>query len=243
MPAAELRRAASARYPKDLRWIKVGMALVGWLSSACGSSSDNALFGNAGEAVCSPTARCGSPATGGIGGVHAQGGAVNGGNVSASGGEGGSGAEVGAGGTSAGGDDGAGGDLGAGGLGTGGFQSVTCPQGGYHAVLTGPYRSGLGSNDIGATIDFSVTASGTVMGSFTGRGTAKATVTGSLDCASGVLSARIENGSYNLGLQMTRFSGSFDGTYDPSTSSFDGTWTITESGAANNGGTGPWTTR
>jgi hypothetical protein len=82
-----------------------------------------------------------------------------------------------------------------------------------------------------------------VTGAFAGPGGAKATVTGSMNCSTRELTAKIEDGSYVLLVVPVRFSGTFDGTYDSGANVFEGMWAMTESGTANSGGTGPWTTR
>lgn len=125
---------------------------------------------------------------------------------------------------------------------TGGDQAVSCPAADYHAVLMGQYRSTLGAHDVGATVDFSVSTSGVTTGSFAGPGGAKATVAGTVDCATGMLTATIENGAYQLGLVTVQFSGTFDGDYDQTASAFSGMWSMTESGSTTNGGNGPWST-
>jgi hypothetical protein len=232
--------------------------------SACGSSSAGALFSDTGHDVCNAANGCASSSIGGAVGNQGAGGAPNvggdvgvgeasGGDVGA-GGSDGAGGDVGAGGTDIG---GAGGDVGAGGAdaglraggansgdrgGAGGTPTATCPTGDYHAVLTGPYRSTAGTKDIGATIDFSVSDTGAAKGTFAGPGGAKAAVAGSVDCSTGMLNASIDNGVYLIALATVRFSGTFDGTYDSRGGTFDGTWTVMESGAAGNGGTGTWST-
>jgi hypothetical protein len=127
--------------------------------------------------------------------------------------------------------------------GTGGDQIVRCPEGDYHAVLTGDYRSALGARDVGATIDFSIGTSGAATGTFTGPGNAKATVTGMLDCATGALTATIEDGAYQVGFTTAHFSGTFDGTYYQATGMFGGMWTVKEAETTTNGGSGPWSTQ
>ncbi len=154
-----------------------------------------------------------------------------------------------------GGSSGTGGDVGGGGQGNGsgdvdagvhpgasGDQAVSCPAGDYHAVLMGQYRSTFGTHDVGATVDFSVDTSGMASGSFAGPGGAKATVAGTVDCATGTLTAMIEDGAYQIGLATVQFSGTFDGDYDRTAGTFSGTWSMTESGSASNGGNGPWST-
>ena len=166
-------------------------------------------------------------------------------SVQGSGGEGSTGAasnsggNAGSGGVSSGGAGAAQGGNG----GAGGSSAVTCPVGSYHAVLTGPYRSGLGSNDVGATVDFSIGEAGALQGMFMGPGAASATVTGSLDCATRALSATIQGGMYGVGLALAHFSGTFNGTYDPTAEAFTGTWSIMETETSSNGGTGPWSAR
>jgi hypothetical protein len=235
------------------------MVFVGCLVAACGAASnDAALFGGPNENSCSSTV-CGAPGAGGAGSNSATGGAANVGGQSSSSGIAGSGGEAASSGDpGAGGSSDTGGRVGIGGqaagsggnadagvaVGTGGgTQAAGCPEGDYHAVLTGQYRSSLGTNDVGATVDFSVSASGAATGSFTGPGNAKATVTGMVDCSSGALTANIENGTYGVGLAMAHFSGTLDGTYSQSTSMFGGMWTMTEPGSTTNGGTGSWSTQ
>lgn len=229
--------------------MKIGLALAGWLFTACGSSSAGALFGNSGENPCN--SNCGGSAGGnpvGEGGAASGGGGSAAGGVSGASGAVGAGGSVGAGGAhDSGGDVGAGGQEAAGGAGgrdtgTGGAPPASCPVGEYHAVLEGPYRSLGGTNDVNATIDFAVAESGATTGSFAGPGGAKATVTGSVDCATRMLTAKIENGAYLLGPLQTKFSGTFDGNYDASVSGFDGTWSIKENGSDTNGGIGTWST-
>jgi hypothetical protein len=244
-----------------LRSFSPGAAfVVGWLVCACGSSAGGALFGDVGEQRCGSSTLCNPSGSGGRSG-DADGGGVAGLPVSnETGGAGGQESSGGAAGV--GGSSNTGGDTGAGGLGgrdTGGASAsggadagarggaagsgtIMCPAGNYHAVLTGPYRSGGGSNDIGATIDFSVTDSGAVEGTFMGPGKAMATLTGSVDCATRALSATIDDGTYGAGITLVRFSGTFDGMYDPIGAAFSGRWSITESNNPSGGGTGVWST-
>ena len=181
--------------------------------------------------------------TGNLGGQSEFGGSGGAAGEAATGGAsvGGSNASGGAPGT--GGKDGSGGVVATGGdPGSGGSGPVECIEGKYQAVLTGLYRASTGTRDVGATIEFAVTSAGAVTGAFMGQGNAKATVTGSMDCSTRQLTAKIEDGSYQLLIVPVRFSGTFDGTYDSSADAFDGTWAITENGSANSGGTGPWST-
>lgn len=228
---------------------------MGWFVTACGSASNDALFHNTTENSCGSTTGCGTPGSGGAGGDQsASGGTSNVGGQSESGGIGGAAGEAATGGAGvagagSGGDPGSGGQGGTGGevgtsgdRGSGGSAVVECPSGKYHAVLTGPYRTSTGTRDVGATVDFNVTGAGVVMGSFAGPGGAKATVAGSMDCSTRKLTATIEDGSYQLLIVTVHFSGTFDGTYDSSGDAFDGTWAMTETGTANSGGMGPWST-
>jgi len=238
---------------RTLRWFRIGATFVGWLVFACGSSSGGALFSNVGEPSCGSSTLCNSssggsadngvaglPASNGTGGAGDQG---NSGGAAGAGGSSNTGGDIGSGGQGGGGAGGSGReDAGAQG-GTAGSGTVSCPVGSYHAVLTGPYRSGLVSNEIGATIDFSVADGGAVQGTFKGPGNAMAAVTGSIDCATGTLSSVIQDGAYGVGLAMVKFSGTFNGMYDPVGVAFSGTWSIMESNSPNNGGTGAWSTR
>lgn len=227
---------------------------------ACGSSSGGALFGSGGEPRCGPSTLCATSGSGGLSGTIDGGGLAGLPASNGAGGEGGqesSGGAPGIGGSSeTGGNTGAGGqggrdagvvsasggaDAGARG-GAAGSGAITCPAGNYRAVLTGPYRSGLGSNDIGATVDFSVAESGAVQGTFMGAGGAMATVTGSVDCATRALTATVDDGAYGIGIAQARFSGTFDGTYDPVGARYSGMWAIMESNNPNDGGTGVWST-
>ncbi len=232
------------------------MLFFGYLVAACGSASNSGLFGASHENGCSSPGGCAAPSgTGGAGSESTvTGGVANLGGRSESGGSAGAAGE----GTSAGasgsgdtGGNGGGGQPGAGGshsdagmnAGTGGDRSVRCPEGDYHAVLTGDYRSALGTRDVGATVDFSISASGAATGSFNGPGGAKAMVMGMLDCSSGALTTTIEGGAYQVGFTTAHFSGTFDGTYYQATGMFGGMWTVKETESTTNGGTGPWSTQ
>jgi len=237
---------------RTLRWFRIGATFVGWLVFACGSSSGGALFSNVGEPSCGSSTLCNSssggsadngvaglPASNGTGGAGDQG---NSGGAAGAGGSSNTGGDIGSGGQGGGAGGSGGDDSGAHG-GAAGSGTVSCPVGSYHAVLMGQYRSGLGSNDVGATIDFSVADGGAVQGTFMGPGNAMAAVTGSIDCATGTLSSVIQDGAYGVGLAMVKFSGTFNGMYDPVGVAFSGTWSIMESNSPNNGGTGAWSTR
>jgi hypothetical protein len=233
------------------------MVLVGCLAAACGSASNSGLFGGSGESACGSGSSCDALGTGGSRSISMTGGAANVGGQGAGGLVGTGGGEASGGTPGVGGSSDTGGNFGVGGQGDGsggnadastpsgigGDRALHCPAGDYHAVLTGPYRSALGTRDVGATIDFSVSSSGGTTGSFAGPGGAKATVTGMLDCSSGALTSKIENGAYGIGLSMAHFSGTFDGTYSQATGTFGGMWTMTEAGSTTNGGNGPWSTQ
>ena len=252
-----LREGVSASYNRDLRPISVWIGLCGSLVIACGSASNDALFHDSPASSCKSGARCGTPSSGGVGGeLSMNGGSGNIGGQSQSSGGSGTGGEAATGGAGTGGSTGSGGGPATGGHGgsrgerdaggdggAGGSGAVECPDGKYHAVLTGQYRGSAGTRDVGATIDFTVTREGTVTGTFAGPGGAKATVAGSMNCSTNELTSKIEDGSYNLVIVPVRFSGTFDGTYDSSGNSFEGMWAMTESSGASSGGTGPWTTR
>jgi hypothetical protein len=263
-----LRAIIQRRYVWVVRSVKTAWILVGIVGWACGGASHDGLFGGA-TTNCTPGSQCNFGATPGAGGgvvggftstgaQSATGGFLGTGAESATGGFLGTGATGATGGTFASGGTGAGGVGGfenggtpSGGMpqlfpdaghgGTGGTSTFPCPTGHFTGMLTGPYTSLTGTRDIGASIDFSVNINGSVTGTFSGPGPAKATLNGSVDCATGVLTVGIENGTYPGVLGgTTKFSGTLGGQYNVDAGAFvQGTWTITES-SKNNGGTGTW---
>jgi hypothetical protein len=119
-----------------------------------------------------------------------------------------------------------------------------CPSGTYTGKLTGTYVSaaGLSRADVGATITFSVTATGVVTGTYTGPSSATATLAGAVDCSTLALSLTIENGTYLVGFRPVNFTGTIGATYSRTTTTFvDGTWTMSEPSSAADGGSGTWT--
>jgi hypothetical protein len=114
----------------------------------------------------------------------------------------------------------------------------------FRGKLAGPYTSIIGANDINSTVSFSIDSAGAVTGTYAGPNGSKATLAGSVDCASGELSVRIEKGTYSLAPfpAVVSFSGTLTGRYNPTTRTFtNGAWKITESASATNGGSGTWT--
>lgn len=242
-------------HSERLHSLTFGMLLAGCVVAACGSASNSGLFGSSSGSGCSSASSgCAAPGTGGAAGNSTMAGGASSSGPSSGGSAGATdeGTPGGASGSSdTGGRDGAGGMVGGGGshpdaganAGSAGAQVVRCPEGDYHAVLTGDYRSALGTRDVGATIDFSISASGAATGSFNGPGNAKAMVAGMLDCSSGALTTTIEEGAYQVGFATAHFSGTFDGTYYQATGMFGGMWTMKEAESTTNGGSGPWSTQ
>jgi hypothetical protein len=263
-----LRVILGRRYVWVVRPVKTAWILVGAVGWACGGSSQDGLFKGT-TTGCTSGSQCNFGATPGAGG-GTGGGFTSSGGGSATGGFTGTGAESATGGfLGTGATNATGGTFGSGGAGTGGVSgsgtggrssggvpqlfpdagrggtggtSFVCPTGHFTGMLQGPYTSLTGTREIGASIDFSVNINGSVTGTFTGPGPSKATLNGSVDCSTGVLTVNIENGTYPGVLGgTTKFSGTLGGQYNVDANAFvQGTWTITESSNKSNGGTGTW---
>lgn len=245
-----------------MRLLKTALALSGLIGWACGGSSSDGLFKGAatggvasfgGLAAGGDTSSAGSNggeatnvgggSPGGTtsrGGSSPGGGASTGGTAFGSGGHGAGGvAETGGGGSSNGGVPQPTPDAGP--AGAGGMLQVVCPSGQFKGNFSGPYKSLTGTNEIGASIAFAVDGKGSVSGTFTGPGNAKATLAGKVDCTSGVLTVSIEEGSYPGVFGNVSFSGTLGGQYSTTSRTFvNGTWDITEPSSSGNGGTGTW---
>jgi hypothetical protein len=126
----------------------------------------------------------------------------------------------------------------------------SCPAGHFAGTYTGKYTSPVGLGSVTSVtdghVDFTVDASGQVSGKFTGTTTpsSKADIAGTLDCATGKLTADLTNGSYTVktGLVSTTYdyTGTLTGAFDGAKASFAGAWTVRESGR-NASGSGTWT--
>jgi hypothetical protein len=132
------------------------------------------------------------------------------------------------------------GSFGAGGTGGG---PATCPSGHYTGSYAGTYSSIVGMNQVGGNVEFSVDPNGTVTGNYSGTNPnngAKADLVGTLDCSTGVLTMRVENGTYpGLIGGNVRFSGTMPGQYSADNRSFSGTWMISDTSSQS--GSGTWT--
>lgn len=218
-----------------------------------GAGGDGAMGGAGGSSAGGLVGTAGFQSAGGMnaaggftsvgGGLTAGGAPAAGGAAGAGGGRAGSGAggfvDVGSGGAASGGvpqqlPD-------AGSAGAGGGPPLLCGTGHYKSKMSGPYTSITGTKEIGASIDFTVGDTGTVTGTFAGPGNAKATISGAVDCSTGVLAANIVGGTYPVGALTVKFNGTLAAAYDTGLSGFvGGTWTIKEPATARNGGSGTW---
>ncbi|HVU00442.1 MAG TPA: hypothetical protein VHE30_01775 [Polyangiaceae bacterium] len=217
--------------------VLVGVALIG-----CGGSSGSNLFNGGGG---------GAPPSGGSssGGTFAGTGG-NAGAASSSGGSGGDtplvdggAAGAGTGGAGTGGAPGSGGSEAAD---SGGPAHEPCPTGSFTGTAEGSnYATVLGPMSVTADVAITVTADGTVSGTYKGKTpvTSQAVLSGTMNCASSEISLTISNGSYKVGLPPLGTSGTFTGTmsgvFSRTTSAFYGEWTVEENNPAY-GGTGTW---
>jgi hypothetical protein len=120
---------------------------------------------------------------------------------------------------------------------------TACQVGSYAGKLNGIYKSGSGITQaqIGATISFSVDASGAVSGTYAGPSSSKATLTGSVDCQTGNLEVQVTHGSYVVTFVTVNFSGTLTGVYDLVNGQFtDGEWQLSEPNDSADGGQGTW---
>jgi hypothetical protein len=217
----------------------VGGGLSSWIAwvfvAGCGSANSGDLFD-------SPPA--------GTGGSYAGSGTAGGATTVTTGGSGGT-ATVATGGSSsglagAGGAAGSSTEPGAEDAGTGGSPSPECLVGTYSGAWTGQYSRGQLQTTTMGTVELTIDASGGVTGVWIGTSLLESTanVVGSIDCATGALTARIEDGSYSSGFPFQvsgTFAGQLDGTLDPTSGSFtDGVWSVSEPNAID-GGSGTWT--
>jgi hypothetical protein len=227
--------------------------LLGCCSLAgCGSSSGEGLFesgaigGSGSGAAQSGAGGVGAVGKAGRGPTASDAGASSGG-ISAAGGSTGIAGTFAAAGSSAGRDSADSGSGGAStaGTGAGGSPPVTCPTGQFSGPWNGQYsRGGLPTSTTG-TLNLSVDASGAISGAWTGTAPvdSSADIVGVIDCATGALTATIDNGTYSgffpLPISGT-FSGELTGEFDPVSGSFTaGVWTVTESNGIY-GGSGTW---
>ena len=230
-----------------LRWLACGTFLFGVLG--CGGSSGDTLFGqNCQGAACSAPPGAGGIATsGGAGGIGAGGIIGVGGIIPFGGGGGASGFSAGGVGFDTGGfsfSTGGVAGLPDGSIGSGGEGGAasTCPVGHYSGSYAGTYGSLLlGMNPVGGNIEFTVDASGSVTGTYTGtnpNNSSTADLVGTLDCSTFELTMNVENGTYQL-LGTVRFSGTMPGKYSPDTRAFSGTWSLSDTNSQS--GKGTWT--
>ncbi len=245
-------------------WVPwIACALLG---TACGGTSDDGLFGDDGSGTAggAGTGTGGASAstggtTGSTGGAAAVGGSAGvgtgGTGAIGTGGAGTGGAGTGGfgtGGMGTGGMAGSGGMAGFGASGSGGFgmggtggdPPIDCPVGQYRGDWSGPYTAFMLQVDASGTVEFTVDASGNVTGEFRGTSpsSSQADIVGTMNCATGMLSANLVDGSYRVSLPFpvtVRFTGTLNGTFDPGSNSFSGDWTVVESNAAY-GGQGSW---
>jgi hypothetical protein len=241
--------------------VRIGIALsfAGLLGWGCGSPSGDSLFAHGagksctaavvctGPGACSGHEACGEdgklgPCTCDVVNQHQEAGVSTGGTTATSSGGSGGTSELDSG------DD----------IGTGGSPLVdsgpvkvvdssspaTCPVGSYSGKLSGIYKAAgsISQSDVGATITFSVDSNGAVTGTYSGPSSAKATLSGNLDCRTGALNVLVEKGTYTPPLSLpVDFSGTLTGTYDVLGGSFrDGKWKLTEPNDALDGGQGDW---
>ncbi len=191
---------------------------------------------------------CGATSSGGAGGTPLGSGGSSAGGLAGTGGQLGTGGFGGSSGAGA-----SGGDAGvvssSGGSSDGGQPPSAeagsdCGAGSYVGTLSGPYSAVIGTSTFTADLTFTVDASGNVSGTLTGTSdkTSSATLYGIMNCVTDAVTISVEKGTYGaLPIGGGQYSGSMDGSYDPSSHAFvNGTWKFTEPNSTR-GGQGDWT--